>query len=130
MKCPQCGCEKFYVKDPDDEYETYEFAWRDGNVEFSADVDSSSCPEVCDDTETFCDKCSWHGSVKELNDASGVALVRSHESLVYRGRYDYEGGLSVFFTTDFHGITLNYKIRLSGKNKLYWLWERLPAAII
>jgi hypothetical protein len=21
-------------------------------------------------------------------------------------------------------------IRLSGKNKLYWLWERLPAAII
>ena len=28
MKCPQCGCEKFYVKDPDDEYETYEFAWR------------------------------------------------------------------------------------------------------
>jgi len=25
---------------------------------------------------------------------------------------------------------LNKIIRLSGKNKLYWLWERLPAAII
>ena len=71
MKCPQCGCENFYIKDPDDEYESYEFSWRDGNVEFSADLDSSGCPEVCDDTETFCDKCSWHGSFKELGDASG-----------------------------------------------------------
>ena len=34
MECPLCGCVGFYIKDPDDEYETYEFAWRDGNVEF------------------------------------------------------------------------------------------------
>jgi hypothetical protein len=33
-------------------------------------LDPSSCPEVCDDTETFCDQCSWHGSFKELNDTS------------------------------------------------------------
>ena len=56
----------FYIKDPDDEYETYEFAWRDGNVEFGADVDPDSCPEICDDTEVFCDQCSWHGETKEL----------------------------------------------------------------
>jgi hypothetical protein len=70
MKCPFCGCASFYVKDPDDEYETYEFSWRDGNVEFDADMDPASCPEVCDDTEIFCDKCSWHGEAKELKDAN------------------------------------------------------------
>ena len=32
MKCPLCGCVSFYVKDPDDAYETYEFDWRDGRV--------------------------------------------------------------------------------------------------
>ena len=69
MKCPLCGCAKFYVKDPEDEYGTYEFAWRDGNVEFDADVDPATCPELSDDTEVFCDQCSWHGGTKELNDA-------------------------------------------------------------
>jgi len=71
MKCPLCGCVDFYIKDPDDAYETYGFSWRDGNVEFASDVDSTSCPEVCDDTEIFCDKCSWHGRSKELSTASG-----------------------------------------------------------
>ena len=70
MKCPLCGCVSFYIKDPDDEYETYEFAWRDGNVEFSADVDQDSCPEVCDDTEIFCDQCSWHGETQTLEDSN------------------------------------------------------------
>ena len=69
MKCPLCGCEKFYIKDPDDEYETYEFGWRDGNVEFSTDVDASDCPEFSDDSEIFCDQCSWHGDTKELKKA-------------------------------------------------------------
>jgi hypothetical protein len=70
MKCPLCGCEKFYVKDPDDEYETYEFELHDGKAAFGPDVDDSSCPEVCDDTETYCDKCSWHGDFKELTGGS------------------------------------------------------------
>ena len=41
MKCPKCGCEKFYIKDPDDEYETYEFEGRDGEICFDPDVDES-----------------------------------------------------------------------------------------
>ncbi len=71
MKCPLCGCVSFYVKDPDDAYETYEFDWRDGNVEFSADVDPAVCPEIGDDTEVFCDQCSWHGESRELKDVEG-----------------------------------------------------------
>ena len=70
MKCPLCGCARFYIKDPEDEYETYEFAWRDGNVEFSADVDLASCPELGDDTEVFCDQCAWHGEAQKLKDAA------------------------------------------------------------
>ena len=66
VKCPLCGCEKFYIKDPDDEYETYEFELQDGKVAFGPDVDTSSCPEVCHDTETYCEKCSWHGEFNEL----------------------------------------------------------------
>ena len=34
MKCPVCGCIKFYVKDPADEYETYEFECNDGVICF------------------------------------------------------------------------------------------------
>jgi hypothetical protein len=42
MKCPLCGCKTFYLKDPDDEYETYEFELHDGKVAFGPDVDSES----------------------------------------------------------------------------------------
>ena len=62
MKCPVCGCLEFYVKDPDDEYETYEFELR----EDKAVAQSDDCPEIKDNTESFCNKCAWHGEFKEL----------------------------------------------------------------
>ena len=34
MKCPVCGCEKFFVKDPDDEYESYEIELKEGQIAF------------------------------------------------------------------------------------------------
>ena len=37
MECPLCRCEKFYLKDPDDPFETYEFTWRDGEILFECD---------------------------------------------------------------------------------------------
>ena len=66
MKCPVCGCQNFFVKDPDDEFEIYEFQFQDGIVEFGSEEDASLSPLVQDDTETFCDKCAWHGKLKEL----------------------------------------------------------------
>lgn len=66
MKCPLCGYQKFFVKAPEDEYETYEFELRDGRPEFGVAAGSSECPEVHDGTETFCERCSWHGKFKEL----------------------------------------------------------------
>ncbi len=29
-KCPVCGCKKFHVKNPDDDYDVYEFECQDG----------------------------------------------------------------------------------------------------
>ena len=61
MKCPTCGCDEFYVKDPDDEYEIYNFTLRNGKIEFDSGLDTSTLPEVTNQSETFCDRCAWHG---------------------------------------------------------------------
>lgn len=66
MKCPTCGCRKFYVKDPEDEYETCEFESRDGQLVFDPETGESDRPEIKGNTETFCDSCAWHGAFGEL----------------------------------------------------------------
>ena len=45
MKCPLCGCKKFYLKDPDDEYETYGFDCESGEACFDPGIDDSDVPE-------------------------------------------------------------------------------------
>jgi hypothetical protein len=65
-KCPVCGCEKFYVKNPDDEYDIYEFECRDGKVCFEEDLDEDECPEIDTGTETFCNTCAWHDKFEKL----------------------------------------------------------------
>jgi hypothetical protein len=65
MKCPVCGCEKFFVKNPEDAFETFEFRVADGGVAFDADA-AEDAPEVGPATETFCNKCSWHGKLGEM----------------------------------------------------------------
>jgi hypothetical protein len=66
MECPLCGCQDFYVQNPDDAYETYEFSVASGGVQFNADAEAGSAPEVQEATETFCNRCSWHGKFQEL----------------------------------------------------------------
>jgi hypothetical protein len=66
MECPLCGCQDFFVKDPEDEFETFEFSVASGDVSFSAEAEDASAPEVQETTETFCSRCSWHGNFQEL----------------------------------------------------------------
>jgi len=66
MKCPICGCQDFFVKDPDDEFETHGFNVVSGDVRFSADAEDAPAPVVQETTETFCNRCSWHGGFQEL----------------------------------------------------------------
>ncbi len=56
----------FYVKDPHDEYELYEFECKDGKICFDSDVDESETPEIESGTETYCTKCAWHDKFNEL----------------------------------------------------------------
>lgn len=61
MKCPVCGSTKFFLKDPADDYETYEFAVENGQPVFPAEPQ-----DLQPDTESFCQRCSWHGPWGEL----------------------------------------------------------------
>lgn len=69
MECPLCGCQRFYVKDSDDEYETHEFNLRDGKIVFDKACSGSNRPEILDESDTYCHRCSWHGKFKTLKSA-------------------------------------------------------------
>jgi hypothetical protein len=66
MKCPVCGSLNFFVKDPDDEYETFEFELKDASIVYNSETDESDRPDVKADTEVFCEKCAWHDKFQEL----------------------------------------------------------------
>jgi hypothetical protein len=65
MKCPACGCEKFYVKNPDDHYDISEFTCNDGHISFEDDIDEDDAPQISDSTEAYCNKCAWHGKIEK-----------------------------------------------------------------
>ena len=64
MACPVCRSTKFYVKDPDDPFETTEFAL-DGGVPQFPGMDSEA-PELTGQSEVFCEVCAWHGKLDEV----------------------------------------------------------------
>ena len=65
MKCPACGCKNFYVKNPDDDYDVYEFTCNDGNISFEDNIDEDDVPQISDSTEAYCNKCAWHGKIEK-----------------------------------------------------------------
>lgn len=66
IKCPVCRSKEFFIKDPDDAYECYEFSVTNGQLAFDPEVDQQSIPDFVDQTEVFCQICSWHGSWSNL----------------------------------------------------------------
>ena len=65
-KCPLCGSQRFYVRDPEDQYETYEFDLNEGKVIFDPETAGTELPQVSAETETYCNKCAWHDRFKTL----------------------------------------------------------------
>lgn len=63
-KCPVCGSVAFYVKDPEDEFETHEFTLAEGRAVCS---DPSDAPIVAAAAESRCGRCTWHGRIPEIN---------------------------------------------------------------
>ncbi len=66
MQCPYCGCQRFYIKDSTDEFETYGFDCQSGHVYFDPGLGESVLPDVTDDSHIFCDQCAWNGKFKEI----------------------------------------------------------------
>lgn len=64
MKCPLCGCQEFYAKDPHDPFETYRFMCPGKDI--ILDPDNLDQVEITLQTEAFCDRCSWHGRLDTL----------------------------------------------------------------
>lgn len=66
MKCPTCGSQTFYVKDPDDDHTVYVFRCEAGEVCFDPEIGAETPPEIEDHTETYCNNCSWHDSFQKV----------------------------------------------------------------
>ena len=65
-KCPLCSSQNFFVKDPDDPYEIYEFDLKEGEIVFRTEGDESELPEIEGETETYCNRCAWHDKLRTL----------------------------------------------------------------
>lgn len=65
-KCPVCSSQNFFVKDPDDPYEIYEFDLQEGEIVFRTEGDESELPEIEGETETYCNRCAWHDKLRTL----------------------------------------------------------------
>ena len=64
MKCPVCGSIGFYVKHPDDEYETCSFEIKNGEICFTKDDEEH--PEVGADSRLYCERCAWNDKLNML----------------------------------------------------------------
>jgi hypothetical protein len=67
MHCPDCGSQRFYIKDPDDPFTLFEFDIQDGKIIADDENNDSAMPAVTESTETYCDRCAWHGRFKNLS---------------------------------------------------------------
>lgn len=66
MKCPDCGAQQFYVKDPEDQYSLYEFEFKEGRIVYTDAETGGLSVKIEEDTETFCNRCAWHDKFKSL----------------------------------------------------------------
>ena len=66
LKCPDCGAQQFYAKDPEDQYNISSFNLEDGKIEYlDASAEEDHIP-VSENTEIFCERCAWHDKLKIL----------------------------------------------------------------
>jgi hypothetical protein len=59
-QCPVCGCDTFYCKNPEDEYDTKTFNVVDGSAVPSDPEDDDWSEDMTSETEAYCDRCTWH----------------------------------------------------------------------
>lgn len=67
IACPICKSGQFYVKDPSDPFEVYEFHLEDGGVRFDDAESEDDAPLIDGGQEIFCQRCSWHGKYESID---------------------------------------------------------------
>jgi len=65
LACPLCKSDQFYIKDPEDSFETFDFEFLEGKLHFQ-DNDAPSPEVVKKNREIFCNRCAWHGSYDQI----------------------------------------------------------------
>ncbi len=63
MACPICQSKRFYLKDPEDDYEIFEFKCEKGRIQFNDEEDATQAPKLSEDPEIYCQRCAWHGKI-------------------------------------------------------------------
>lgn len=63
MACPICKSHAFYTKNPDDDYDTYEFTYENGRIQYEDDDAEADAPKMSENPEIYCQRCSWHGKI-------------------------------------------------------------------
>lgn len=66
MACPVCKSNYFYVKDPGDPFEIYEFEYINDGMQFVYPEAAANAPEIKEDSEIYCQRCSWHGNTSKV----------------------------------------------------------------
>ena len=66
MACPLCKSQQFYVKDPDDIFETYDFELQNGQLTFGDPQSAPTQEQVKKENEIFCQRCAWHGTYDQI----------------------------------------------------------------
>jgi hypothetical protein len=66
MKCPDCGAKRFYVKDPEDQYNIASFNLKERALEYLDVTTEADHIPISEDTEIFCDRCAWHDKFKTI----------------------------------------------------------------
>ena len=66
MACPICKSDQFYVKNPDDDFDIYEFQYEAGKVTFADSELDAEVGDITQKREVYCQRCAWHGKKDAL----------------------------------------------------------------
>ena len=66
MACPLCKSQQFYIKNPEDSFETYDFELEDGRLRFDDPESAPTTDQIEKEEEIFCQRCAWHGPFDKI----------------------------------------------------------------
>jgi hypothetical protein len=66
LACPICKSNDFYSKNPDDDYDMFEFTFENGRIQYEDGRAESNAPRMSEDPEIYCQRCAWHGKITSV----------------------------------------------------------------